>query len=170
MASDMQVHNDFILRALEEAKKSPPKPSNFCVGALIVDAATNSVLASGYTLELPGNTHAEQVCLLKLAEAHSIPEERVGEILPPNTVLYTTMEPCGMRLSGNLPCAERIVRTRKPNGELAIKKVYQGVKEPETFVGENEARKRLESEGVECIHVAGFEEDILKVATAGHGK
>jgi len=47
--------------ALELAEKSPPKPTNYRVGAVVVDAF-NNILATGYTLELPGNTHAEQCC------------------------------------------------------------------------------------------------------------
>jgi len=105
---------------------------------------------------------------LKLAQAHSLPEERVGEALPPNTVIYTTMEPCNLRLSGNLPCADRLIRTRGKDGEQKIKKVYLGVKEPEKFVGENAGRKKLEEHGIECVHVPGLEEKILSVATAGH--
>jgi pyrimidine deaminase RibD-like protein len=154
--------------ALDQAQESPPKPSNFRVGALLVDADTGVILTRGYTLECEGNTHAEQCCLLKFAQKHDLPEDRVGEALPPNTVIYTTMEPCNLRLSGNLPCADRIIRTKGKNGEKAIHKVYLGVKEPEKFVGENQGRKKLEEAGVECIHVPGFEEDILRIATAGH--
>lgn len=155
--------------ALEEAKKSPPKPSNYCVGAVLVNETNGEVLATGYTLELAGNTHAEQCALQKYAQAHDLPEERVGEALPAQTVIYTTMEPCGLRLSGNLACVERIIRTRVGE-EPRIKKVYLGVKEPEKFVGENKSRARLEGEGIECIQVPGFEDEILKVATAGHGR
>jgi pyrimidine deaminase RibD-like protein len=74
------------------------------------------------------------------------------------------MEPCWVRLSGNLPCVQRIVRTGK------IKTVVSGVREPEKFVGENEGRGVLENAGIECVYVPGLEEDILKVATAGHAK
>lgn len=156
--------------ALSLAEKSPPKPSNYCVGALLVNATTGDILATGYTLELPGNTHAEQCCLQNYASAHDIPEERVGEVLPEDTALYTTMEPCNLRLSGNLPCVERILRTKGKDGECVIKQVYVGVREPEKFVGENEGRKRLEENGIQVIHVPGFEADILRVATAGHEK
>lgn len=157
-----------MLEALEEAKKSPPKPSNFCVGALVVDLETGEVLSRAYTLELEGNTHAEQCCLIKLAQAHHLPEEHVGRLLPPNTAIYTTMEPCNLRLSGSLPCVDRIIRTKTEDGAPAIKRVYSGVQEPEKFVGENQGRAKLEEHGVQCIHVPGFESEILRVATAGH--
>ena len=154
--------------ALEEAKKSHPKPSNFCVGALVVDLETGEVLSRAYTLELEGNTHAEQCCLIKLAQAHDLPEERLGEVLPPQTAIYTTMEPCNLRLSGSLPCVDRIIRTKTKDGVPAIKRVYLGVQEPEKFVGENQGRAKLEEHGIECVHVPGLEDEILSVATAGH--
>ncbi|KAF2003611.1 cytidine deaminase-like protein [Amniculicola lignicola CBS 123094] len=167
---DPKDHAAYMYQALDQAHESPPKASNFRVGALVVDADTGYVLERSYTLALEGNTHAEQCCLSKLAKAHDLPEERVGEILPPNTVLYTTMEPCNLRLSGNMPCVDRIIRTKTKDGEQAIRKVYIGVKEPEKFVGENQGRSKLEEHGIEVIHVPGFEEDILLVATAGHEK
>jgi pyrimidine deaminase RibD-like protein len=167
---DPNDHMQYMRLALDQAQESPPKPSNFRVGALLVDANTGKILSRGYTLECEGNTHAEQCCLLKFAKTNDLPEERVGEALPPNTVLYTTMEPCNLRLSGNLPCVGRIIRTKRQNGENGIKKVYLGVKEPEKFVGENEGRKKLEEHGIECIHVPGLEERILSIATAGHEK
>lgn len=165
---DANDHMQYMRLALDQAQESPPKPTNYCVGALLVDASTGEILSRGYTLECEGNTHAEQCCLLKYAQAHDLPEERVGEALPSNTVLYTTMEPCNLRLSGSLPCVERILRTKGKDGEQKIKKVYLGVKEPEKFVGENEGRKKLEENGIECVHVPGLDQRILEVATAGH--
>jgi pyrimidine deaminase RibD-like protein len=161
-------HQALMQEALEQARLSPPKPSNFCVGALLVDGDNGEVLSRGYTLELEGNTHAEQCCLAKFAQAFGVPEARVGEVLPANSAIYTTMEPCNLRLSGNLPCVDRIIRTKCKEGHSVIRKVYIGVKEPEKFVGENKGRAKLEVHGIECIHVPGLEEEILKTATAGH--
>ncbi|KAK8254171.1 cytidine deaminase-like protein [Phyllosticta capitalensis] len=162
-------HKAYMRLALAEALKSPPKPTNFCVGALLVDESNGKILATGYTLELEGNTHAEQCALQKYATAANVSEERIGETLPEQTVIYTTMEPCNFRLSGNLPCADRIIRTRS-NGKGGITKVYLGVKEPEKFVGENVGRAKLEGHGIQCVHVPGLEQEILAVATAGHEK
>lgn len=160
----MTDHQKYMLLALTEAKKSLPKPTNFCVGAVLVSPSSSEpVLATGYTLELPGNTHAEQCCFGKLAAAHNLPEEEVGSILPNDTILYTTMEPCNLRLSGNLPCVDRVLKTD-------IKTVCIGVNEPEKFVGENKGRRKLEDAGVNVIHITGFEDQIISVATAGHEK
>lgn len=152
-----------MTQALSQAKLSPPKPTNFRVGALVVDYSTHTILATGFTLEHPGNTHAEQCCFIKLAQQHGVPEEKLAEVLPSTLALYTTMEPCSKRLSGNLPCVERVLRLKG-----CIQKVYVGVMEPKKFVSDNTGQRRLEDAGIEVIHVQGLEEEILKVATAGH--
>ena len=162
-------HGAYMNLALSLAKESPPKPTNFRVGAVLVDEASNRILATGYTLELEGNTHAEQCCLRKLANSEGVPEEQVGHHLPRNTVIYTTMEPCNGRSVGNLPCVDRILQTQNSaNG--GIKTVYLGVTEPQTFVSGNTGRSKLEAAGIVCIEVPGLEKEILEVATVGHTK
>ena len=163
-------HKAYMKYALERARLSPPAPTKFCVGAVLVDADEGKILSTGYSLELPrdslgdpGSTHAEQCCFIKVAQEHGLTEERIGEVLPKNTVLYTTMEPCNERLSGNRTCVERIL---KLNG--AIKIVYVGIKEPEKFIGENKGKKRLEDAGVAVNVVEGMQDRILEVSTAGH--
>ena len=165
-------HKEYMEYALDQARLSPPVPTKFCVGAVLVDADKNEILSTGYSMELPGdtpgdpgNTHAEQCCFIKVAQKHNLPEERIREVLPNKTVLYTTMEPCNKRLSGNRTCVERILRL---NG--AIKAVYVGINEPETFIDENVGRKRLEDAGVKVMFVEGMQDRILKVSTAGHEK
>lgn len=162
-------HEDYMRLALDQAKKSPPKATNYCVGAIVVSpSAKEPILATGNTLELPGNTHAEQCCFQKLATASGVSEEDLDRVLPSDAVLYTTMEPCNERLSGNLPCVDRILKTRI--GGKGIQIVYQGVNEPEKFIGENQGRKKLQDAGVEVVHVSGMEDEILAVATAGHNR
>ncbi|TRX95540.1 hypothetical protein FHL15_003498 [Xylaria flabelliformis] len=156
-------HEGFMRLALSLATKSPPKPTNYRVGAVMVDAATNNVLATGYTLELPGNTHAEQCCIEKLAQKHAVTGTHLADILPDTITLYTTIEPCSQRLSGNTPCVDRILALGN-----RIKTVYVGVQEPDTFVSGNSSRRKLENAGIKVHLVSGLENDILEVATAGH--
>jgi pyrimidine deaminase RibD-like protein len=158
-------HKAYMRLALEQAQKSPPKPTNYRVGAVLVDSAANEILATGYTLELPGNTHAEQCCFMKLADKHGVPEENLKEVLPSELALYTTVEPCSKRLSGNIPCVERVLRLAG-----SIRTVYVGIMEPETFVAENTGKTSLQEAGVPVVHVEGFDKEILEVATAGHIK
>lgn len=163
-------HQSYMEYAIEQARLSPPAPTKFCVGAVLVNVDKNEILSTGYSMELPGdrpgdpgNTHAEQCCLIKVAEKHNISEERLAEVLPQNTVLYTTMEPCNERLSGNRTCVDRILGLGG-----AIKVVYVGIKEPEVFIGQNEGRKRLEDAGIPVVFVEGMQDRILKISTAGH--
>jgi pyrimidine deaminase RibD-like protein len=155
-------HHSYMRYALDLAGQSPPRPTNYRVGALLLDGESDEILATGYTLELPGNTHAEQCCFMKLAAKHSVPEESLKDVLPRNMVLYTTVEPCSKRLSGNLPCVERVLRLAG-----SIKTVYVGVLEPETFVT-NTGIKTIRDAGIDVVHLEGLEDEILQVATAGH--
>lgn len=98
--------------------------------------------------------------LHQIAQTHNLPEDRIGEVLSPNTILYTTMEPRNERKSGNRTCVERILRLKG-----AIKVVYVGIKEPEVFLV-NAGRKRLEDAGVLVEMVEGMQDRILKVSIA----
>ncbi|KAI0477773.1 cytidine deaminase-like protein [Xylariaceae sp. FL0804] len=158
-------HVAYMKLALSLATKSPPKPTNYRVGAVVVDVATNEILATGYTLELEGNTHAEQCCFEKLAAKYSVASTNLVQALPDEVALYTTVEPCSERLSGNLPCVDRILRIGK-----RVKTVYVGVLEPEKFVSNNPSKRKLEDAGIEFMHIGGLEKEILEVATAGHEK
>ncbi|SCO01468.1 related to RIB2-DRAP deaminase [Fusarium fujikuroi] len=145
-------HEAFMEFALTQAKKSPPAGNKFCVGAVLVNAAKGRVLSTGYSLEYPrdykgapGTTHAEQ-------------------FLPPDTVLYTTMEPCNERLSGNMTCATRILRLKG-----AIKTVYVGIREPGTFIANNDGQERLEAHGVKVVYpVEHWHDRIMEISMAGH--
>ena len=156
-------HEAYMEYALQQARQAPKLTTNFCVGAVLVDAEKNQILSTGHSLELEGNTHAEQCCFIKMASRFQVGEDQLGKLLPENTVLYTTMEPCNERLSGNLACVDRILKLGN-----AIKIVYVGVMEPEKFVGHNAGKKRLVDAGIKFEPLKGLEEKILQVATAGH--
>jgi pyrimidine deaminase RibD-like protein len=107
---------------------------------------------------------------------HHVQEEQIGNLLHREgseevegreVVMYVTMEPCGKRLSGNIPCARLIAQTRTDR-RRGIDKIYFGVKEPQTFVEESEGCKILSQAGVEWELVEGMEAEILKVASSGH--
>ncbi|KAG8531065.1 uncharacterized protein KY384_004422 [Bacidia gigantensis] len=163
-------HNSHMQHALALAERSPPKPTNFCVGAVLVNELEDEVVSTGYTLELEGNTHAEQVCFMKLSKDMQDSQDGLSQAKSMSLVLYTTMEPCSRRASGNMACVDRILSTHLLESRLQIRKVFIGVQEPEKFVGANEGRKKLGDAGVEYVHVSGYEKRILEVATAGHLK
>ena len=166
-------HLWYLDQALTEARKSPPKPTNFRVGCVLVSYTLPSrglIISRGYTLELPGNTHAEQCALSKFASRQNIPETSLNTVFPPSAavVLYTTLEPCGKRLSGNTPCVQRIIDTRKGNPDGGIRKVIFGAKEPGTFVQDSQSCRMLAEAGIDWEYVPGLDEEILKVAMEGH--
>jgi pyrimidine deaminase RibD-like protein len=156
-------HEKAMRHALDLARRSEPKPTNYRVGAILVKVDDDSIIAEGFTLQLPGNTHAEQCCLLKLADRYGVAEEDLSQVITEPHALYTTVEPCSTRLSGNLPCVKRVLRQKS-----WIQTVYVGVTEPDTFVSQNQGRKLLEDAGIKVVHVSGLEQEILDVATAGH--
>lgn len=149
----LEPHRKYMELALENAHKCGETQTQFNVGAVLVHEG--KVLATGHSRELPGNTHAEQCALEKYFE------ESGKRDVPPGTEIYTTMEPCLLRLSGNLPCVDRILAT-------SIKTCFVGVLEPDIFVNDNTGYTKLTEGGVEYIHIPGYEQEALKIATKGH--
>lgn len=143
----------YMAMALDEARKCGPTDSQFNVGAVLLH--DGKVLSTGHSRELPGNTHAEQCALEKYFAQNNVSD------VPKGTVIFTTMEPCSLRLSGNTPCVDRILAS-------SIKTCFVGIVEPDTFVQNNSAKKKLHDAGIEYVHVPGFEDDCLSVATYGH--
>lgn len=156
-------HKAYMEYALSRAQLSPQKQTNFCVGAVVVDADKNTILATGYSQELEEKAHAEHCCFMKIAKQHNVREDDLSSVLPANVVLYTTMEPCNKRSAAWMTCVDRILRHGK-----GIKVVYVGILEPEKFVGVNVGRKRLEDAGIRFELLEGLEKQILEVSTAGH--
>lgn len=141
----------FMELALAEAGKCTPTPSAFCVGAVLVSASDGSyqLLSTGYSRELEGNTHAEACAIDKLEDVDQLKDADI----------YTTMEPCSVRLSGNTTCCERLLA-------VGVKRVFLGTREPDEFVV-CEGIAKLRQAGVEVITVAGFEERCLEAARRG---
>ncbi|KPI38325.1 Bifunctional protein RIB2 [Cyphellophora attinorum] len=167
-------HVEYLRHALSEAQKSPPKPTNFRVGCVLVSyrkPQEPQILSTGYTLELEGNTHAEQCALTKMDEAHPR-EGGLPNILTQGlkVTLYTTLEPCSKRLSGNTPCVQRIIDTRQGDPEGGVRKVVFGAKEPNTFVQDSQSCRLLTEAGVEWEYIPDLEQEILAVAMEGHDK
>ena len=141
--------------AVAEAWKCTPSAQAFCVGAVLV--RSSQVLSTGFSRELEGNTHAEQCAIDKLITARG--HEDALELMK-GAEMYTTMEPCSVRLSGNKPCTDRLL-------EVGIGRVCLGTMEPDEFVV-CEGVQKLRDGGVEVIAVDGFAEQCLRVAKRGH--
>ncbi|KAG9045774.1 hypothetical protein FS837_005662 [Tulasnella sp. UAMH 9824] len=178
--SDDPIHVEYLKLALDEARKCVPTPTAFCVGCLIVlpgiDLTTaaalpvppavsehKDVLSAGYSRELPGNTHAEANALTKIQRLETVKidgEDVSVEDLLALSDVYTTLEPCSVRLSGLAPCADALIKSR-------IKRCFIGVAEPTDFV-ECEGQRKLMEAGIEVVRVKGLEEECLSVARTGH--
>ncbi|KAK6503934.1 hypothetical protein TWF506_002154 [Arthrobotrys conoides] len=148
----------FMQLALDEAKKCTPSQTAFSVGAVLVDSTVQPyrILATGFSRELEGNTHAEEVCFTKLMNETSHPGNEM------EYTIYTTMEPCSERLSGKKPCVDRIVDFGR------VSTVYVGCQEPSTFVVENTATSKLAERGIRYLLVDGMSSECRSVATRGH--
>lgn len=146
----LQPHLKYMEMAMDEARKCEGTQVAFSVGAVLVK--DDQVLSTGFSRELPGNTHAEQCALEKYFAKHNVTD------VPQGSVIYTTMEPCSERLSGNLPCTDRILNS-------SIRTVFVGVVEPKTFIANNVGRQKLEDAGIEYIHIPGYEKQCLEIAT-----
>lgn len=140
-------------------------PTAFCIGAIIVTPPSASsprgeVLSTGYSRELEGNTHAEECAIKKYTEENGNTAFALRER---TASIYTTMEPCSVRLSGNTPCVDSILSCG------FIGKVYVGVEEPTDFVV-CEGVAKLRRAGIEVFVVVeeGLSEDCLKEARRGH--
>jgi pyrimidine deaminase RibD-like protein len=149
--------------ALDEAAKCTPTPSAFCVGAVLVDSR-GRLLETGYSRELAGNTHAEANAIDKLMQKKGDGSDTLDAAarsqLLKGSDIYTTMEPCSVRLSGNVPCTRRIL-------DAGISRVFLGTVEPDDFV-KCEGVQQLKDAGVEVHTVPGFAEQCLDAARRGH--
>ena len=135
-------HIKLMKLAIEQAHLSKPVESAYCVGCVIVPASTAEmydsktalikISATGFSRELPGNTHAEECALMKMREAG---------VSAAGCDMYTTMEPCSKRLSGKAPCVKHVI-------EAKVGRVFVGVREPDHFV---------KCEGVHKLVAAGIE-------------
>eukprot|EP00842_Homolaphlyctis_polyrhiza_P001399 jgi/Hompol1/225/HPOL_000680-RA len=138
------AERQLMAQAVQLAWLAPQAPGAYSVGAVLVSAAGN-VLATGFSREHPGNTHAEQVCLQKLqAATNADPDAARG------ATIYSTMEPCGLRLSGNEPCASRLITA-------GIAHVFIGVLEPTTLVAHTAGLQMLLDAGIRVTLLEGFQ-------------
>ncbi|KAJ2894425.1 hypothetical protein GGI21_000882 [Coemansia aciculifera] len=142
---EVEVHMEYMELSIQQANRAQPIDSAFSVGSLLVHG--RQVIATGFSRELPGNTHAAQCAI---AKSHSTPLKHLVK----GSVLYTTMEPCSSRLSKNTACSSHII-------SAGITNVVIGVKEPLTF-SECKGVIQLRKAGINVIHLKVLEEECLR--------
>ena len=119
----------WLALACELAALCPPSPTAFSVGAVLVGADERE-LARGHSRESDPLDHAEEAVLKKV---------------PTGAVIYSSLEPCGMRASRPLSCAQLILAA-------GIPRVVFAWREPPRFV-EGAGAQLLTRAGVEVVEL-----------------
>lgn len=138
-----QIDQHHMRAAIALAERCTSAPY-FAVGALIVDLK-NQVISTGFTNEREG-LHAEEVAIAKAHEQHHSMS---------GATIYSSLEPCSVRLSGKRSCSDRII-------ESGIQRVVFGAREPDDFV-KCEGVSRLKDTGVTVVELADFAAECLRV-------
>jgi len=92
--------------AIELSLRCPPSATAFSVGAVLV-AADGRVLSTGFSRELDPVSHAEEGALAKLGlpdDARPADYARLA-----GATMYSSLEPCAVRASRPVPCADLII-------------------------------------------------------------
>ncbi len=134
-----KMNDDFYMKiALQEAKKCKPSNKAYSTGAVIVN--NGKILGTCYSRKYR-RMHAEE-CVLKYSKSYL-----------EGSVLYTTIEPCSTRLSGEIPCIKHILNKK-------ISRVVFAAYEPKIFVN-GKGAQILAKKGVKVSHLKKFEEESL---------
>jgi diaminohydroxyphosphoribosylaminopyrimidine deaminase / 5-amino-6-(5-phosphoribosylamino)uracil reductase len=131
----------WLLEAISLSRRCPPSRTAYSVGAVLV-AADGSALSTGYSRETAPEDHAEEVALAKAglpAAAGGAAPELAG------ATLYSSLEPCAVRASRPVPCADLILAS-------GIGRVVIAWTEPPVLAPGGGA-SRLRAAGVEVTEV-----------------
>ncbi len=131
--------------AVDLSRLSPPSPTHYAVGAVIVGPSGNP-MATGYTGETDPHFHAEEEALAKLAGR--------GFDLAGAT-LYTSLEPCTTRKSRPVSCTELVLAS-------GIRRVVLALREPLHFA-DCTGVETLVGHGVEVIEIADLGEAVRDI-------
>ncbi|MEV6347725.1 dCMP deaminase [Actinoplanes sp. NPDC051851] len=131
--------------AIDLSRLSPPSPSHYAVGAVVVGPSGNP-MATGFTGETDPHYHAEEAALAKLAGR--------GLDLSGATV-YTSLEPCTTRKSRPTSCTELI----RASG---IRRVVLALREPSLFA-DCHGVETLLADGIEVLEIADLGEAVRAI-------
>lgn len=135
----------WMREAVRLSEKCPRSDAAFSVGCVVLDAA-GALVATGYSRELDGGMHAEEIALAKA--------DRMGVVVRGGTV-FSTLEPCHPRKSGKTSCTTHIINR-------GIARVVYAWREPEHFVtclGTATLRER----GIEVVTIDEFASEVRRV-------
>jgi len=122
--------------AIELAWQSPPSPTAYSVGAVIVDARGDEI-SRGFSREGDPAVHAEESALGKLAAD----DPRLA-----GATIYSTLEPCSQRKSRLRTCTQLIIAA-------GLRRVVIGWREPDLFVADCQGYELLAEAGLEVVEL-----------------
>ncbi|MBC6460460.1 dCMP deaminase [Actinomadura sp. HBU206391] len=131
--------------ACDLARLCPPSDTAFSVGAVIVGADGREI-ARGHSREADPHAHAEESALAKVTTGREPPDPGAAALLrAPGTTVYSSLEPCGQRMSRRLTCTDLIIAA-------GISRVVFAWREPSVFV-EGKGVELLGAMGVEVVQI-----------------
>jgi diaminohydroxyphosphoribosylaminopyrimidine deaminase / 5-amino-6-(5-phosphoribosylamino)uracil reductase len=106
---DPAADRQWLHAAIELSRRCPPSPTAYSVGALLV-GADGSVISTGFSRETDPADHAEEVALARIGlPGGSADPPPQAAALVAGATLYSSLEPCAVRASRPIPCADLIV-------------------------------------------------------------
>lgn len=148
MQHDLNDYSYWLAYANNLACQCPPMKDRFNVGAVLI-SPDGTLIADGYTRE-HAQDHAEEICIQKALDKDANLKD---------SIIFSTLEPCSIRLSGKKTCSSRIL-------EAGIKTVVYALKEPDWLV-DCEGHEKLTIEGVRVIQHTALNEAIAPTCFAG---
>jgi diaminohydroxyphosphoribosylaminopyrimidine deaminase/5-amino-6-(5-phosphoribosylamino)uracil reductase len=124
------VDRRWLAHAVELGRRCPPSATAFSVGAVVVGADGETVLAQGWSRAADPRDHAEEAALRAFAPA----DPRLA-----GATVYSSLEPCSARASRPLTCTDLILAA-------GIGRVVFAWREPALFV---------DCQGAELLAAAG---------------
>jgi diaminohydroxyphosphoribosylaminopyrimidine deaminase / 5-amino-6-(5-phosphoribosylamino)uracil reductase len=137
----------WMRRAIGLSRRCPQVAGAYSVGAVIV-GGDGAELASGFSREVDDEVHAEESALAKLTGT-----DRAGLA---GATLYTTLEPCSVRASRPVPCAQLVLAA-------GLGRVVLAWREPALFVADCQGVELLTRSGVEVVEVTSLAEEARAV-------
>jgi diaminohydroxyphosphoribosylaminopyrimidine deaminase / 5-amino-6-(5-phosphoribosylamino)uracil reductase len=105
---DPEADRQWLRAAIELSRRCPPSPTAYSVGALLV-GADGSVISTGYSRETGPADHAEEIALARIGLPAGSADPPQAAALVAGATLYSSLEPCSVRASRPIPCADLIV-------------------------------------------------------------
>jgi pyrimidine deaminase RibD-like protein len=125
----------WLALAVELAEHCSPSETAFSVGTVVVASGTE--VARGWSRDTDPRAHAEESALVRAGARAA------------GATLFSSLEPCGARSAGRIPCAELIVAAR-------IARVVFAWREPPIFVPRPAGAPHLTAAGIEVVELPAY--------------